>query len=97
MALCHIQRGDRSRVRHQVLHAAGAPNSEKTPFAGVLRLGTAAPQGVIQSIGLEDFRIRYRLIIGFGLAQVRQQLAPAVGTGRSLADTVQGGGDSGWW
>jgi hypothetical protein len=74
-----------------MLDTAGAAHRKQTPFAGVLRLGAATPQGIVKAVRFEDYGIGQWLIVGFCLAQVGEQLAPARLAGIVLTDAIQGG------
>jgi hypothetical protein len=66
--LGHIQRGQRVRVRHQVLHLSGAPHCVQPRLSVDAVAGTQAPQGVVQPVAVEDGDERQRLIVGLRLA-----------------------------
>jgi hypothetical protein len=71
-----------------VLHAASAAHGKQTPEPRVLRLGSQAPQGVVEAVAVEHGQQRQRFVVGRDLAQVGQQRAPAVGARAVLADAV---------
>jgi hypothetical protein len=62
--LGHIQRSERARVGHQVLHLSSAPDCIQAHLALVAVHGAQAPQRVVQAVAFENRAERQRLIIG---------------------------------
>jgi len=74
-----------------MLHSSRAPNRVQTLFALVSINGPQTPQSVVQSVGFKDHGERQRLIVGLRLAEMPQQLRPAVSARLVRTDFVEGG------
>jgi hypothetical protein len=74
-----------------VLYLPRAPDSEQAPFANVLRLGAACPQCVINTVRCDDRGVRQRIVVGHGLAEIREQFRPALGARIVSTDAVKRG------
>jgi hypothetical protein len=88
VALGYIKRVQRTLIFHQMLDLPRAPNGKQPPFLCLLRLGAAAPQGVINAVDFDNPRKWQRLIIRRCLAKARQQLAPSILAGAVLPYAV---------
>jgi hypothetical protein len=75
--LGYIQRSERARVGHQVLHLSSAPDCIQAHLALVPINGTQAPQRVVQAVAFENRAERQRLVVGLRFAEVAQQFGPA--------------------
>jgi hypothetical protein len=91
--LGHIQRSKAAWVFYQVLHLPCTPDGIQTHLLFVAIDCTQAPEGVVQTVRLENRGERQRLVVGLCFVEMRQQLAPSVDARFMLADFVQGGVD----
>jgi hypothetical protein len=71
-----------------VLDPTRAPDREQAPFPVALWCRPAAPECIVESIGLDDDGKWQRLVIGLGLAEMLEQLSPSLLAGTVIADLV---------
>jgi hypothetical protein len=93
VSLRNIQRSQRARVSHQVLYLSGAPDCVESSLTVDTVAGTQAPEGVVQSVAVEDGDEKQWLVVGLRLAKMLEQLGPSVSARIVRADLVQGGVD----
>jgi hypothetical protein len=56
VTLGNVQRGNRTRVGHQMLDLPRAPDGIQPEFAVVSRDGAQAPERIVQAVAVEDRR-----------------------------------------
>jgi hypothetical protein len=71
-----------------MLNPTRAPDHIQSDFSVVTINCTQAPQCVVEAIQLKDCDYRQLLIVRLGLAEMTQQLAPAIGARVVCADCV---------
>jgi hypothetical protein len=71
-----------------MLHLTGAPYGIDPHFPLMSFDSAEAPQSIVQAIAIEDGEEGQRFVIGLGLAQVLEQLFPALLAGGMVADLV---------
>jgi hypothetical protein len=89
----NIKSREATVIRHKVLDLPRAPNCEQAKVTVVTTECASAPKRVIQAIAIKDCQQGYRLIVRLGLTNRGEQLCPAVGAWRVLADFVERGGE----
>jgi hypothetical protein len=89
--LGHIQRSQRARVRHQVLHLPSAPHGVEPCLSVDAVASTQAPQGVVEPVAIQDGSDRHGLVVGLRLAEMTQELGPAASARAVLSDFFEGG------
>jgi hypothetical protein len=72
-----------------MLHFPGICHSQQTPQAVMLRHRSQAPQSIVKPVRLQYGNERQRIIVGFGLAEMLEQLSPSVLARRMCADFIE--------
>ena len=89
VSLGDIDRSNRVRISHQVLHLPCTPHRVKPDLAIMAFDRTQAPQRIVEPVAVENRDDSHRLIVGFRLAEMPQKFRPAVGARMMGSDFVK--------
>ena len=84
-----IERRNRARINHQMLHPPRAPDRIQPNLTVVSGDSAQTPQRIVKSVAVEDRADQNRFVICLRFSKMAQQLCPAIGARLMLADCVK--------